>query len=464
MNLKIHEYINNYTVLFLKTYYKMQYTFNNIRGDAIIFNIVIFFIVILICCFLYTLSYSKQILNNWVENRCHPFIMPFAGWIQPNTSTSQNFNFCIQSILSTSIATALFPFQTLIALFSKEMNVVADGLNDVRQTASNMRTGVNDVTKNIMSRIITTTVPLQQSVLTTKDIFNKTQGILNTGLYSGLGVYYTLKSSIGTVINSMINILIAMIAMILPLLAFPPTAVYAMPMIAVFTSIAVPLGLTITSLTKSMGIRPNKSIPKLKKPRLCFSQFTIIPLKNGSTKYIKDIEPGDETLHDGSVLSTFILLGNTEPLYKIKNTIVSKSHFLFDVENKIWKTVAEFFDAIPIQGGYTHMFCLSTTNKTITTQDGLIFKDWNDDIQHNHISSMKSFYPKNTNIIINNNQHCHLDKIQIGMTLDSNNTCFGIIHSLHGIQLITSNKSFQICDNAHILHTIKDYDAEIENM
>ena len=246
----------------------MEKTFYNLRGDAIIFNIVIFIICLTIFVSLLILSYSKSLSKDWVSNRCSPFIIPFAGY--------ENFNYCIQNIMNIAIGDILYPFQQLLSVFASQMSVVAEGVNDIRKTASNVRNGMTEISEGVMSGIVNTTVPLQETILTTKDIFGKTEGILTTGLYTGLGTYYTLKSSIAVVINSIIRIMVIMLSIMIPLLSFPLTAPFAMPMVAAFTAISIPMGILVSTMSKDMGIKPDLGIPKLVMPKLCFTDTTYI--------------------------------------------------------------------------------------------------------------------------------------------------------------------------------------------
>jgi hypothetical protein len=423
-------------------------SFYDRRGDEIIYNCCILFIIIVISFILLGMGYANRVQNDWGSNRCSPFVIPF--------SSSENFNYCIQNIMSESIGELLYPINFILASFSSQVSNVAEGVNDIRKIGSQVRTGMSSSTTDIMGRVVNLTVPLQESIITTKDILGKSQGILTTGLYSGLGTYYTLKSSMGVVINSSIKTMIIMLAVMIPLLSNPFTAPFALPMVGAFTAISVLVIPIVERMSKDMGIHPDLSVPKLKipKPRLCFAGNTKIKLRNGDVKRIDKINSGDILMHDGVVISTMVLLGGTEQMFKIDKTIVSGSHKIYD-ERWIQVKHCRRNRIRRINYRTNLLYCLVTSQRTITDIHGNIFKDWNDDIEIFEPNKI-TFYDPTVNV-----NGSEIQSVCVGMYIDENNLCVGVVKSNRGMQLITTNKSFNIIENNNIVE-VGDYDTEAE--
>jgi hypothetical protein len=425
-------------------------SFYDRRGDEIVYNVFIFIVVILLSFIFIGLGYSNRI--QWAQDRCNPFLLPF--------SSTENLNYCVQNIMSETINQSLYPFQFLLSTFATQMSTVAEGANNVRNIGNQVRSGITNSTTDIMSRVVNLTVPLQQSIISSKDVLEKTEGVLTTGLYSGLGTYYTLKSSMGVVINSSIKTMIIMLAVMIPLLSNPFTAMFALPMVAAFTAISVLIIPIVEQMSKDMGIKPDVGVPKLKipKPRLCFNHNTKIKLRNGNIKKIENIVSGDVLLHDGVVQSTMSLLGNTEQMYKIGKTIVSGSHIIYDNVNNQWIPVKRHKLARRINNMTNILYCLVTSQRTITDVNGNIFKDWNDDIELFEHYKM-NYYNPDTWISIGGNL-IKLKHITPGTYLNDDNLCVGVVKSLIGMQLITTHKSFDIFTDTLI--TVGDYDDNAE--
>ena len=120
------------------------------------------FLIILIFIILNTVILTKtgvsSIQNDWVNQRCNPLVMPFAGSISPDgTSTSDNFSYCIQNTVGSYSTVVTQPFE-----YAQSMNVDAiNSLSDTatsnqqqqQQTADNsgsIATGIYDMFLNII--------------------------------------------------------------------------------------------------------------------------------------------------------------------------------------------------------------------------------------------------------------------------------------------------------------------------
>jgi len=150
-------------------------------------------------------------------------------------------------------------------------------------------------------------------------------------------------------------------------------------MTAVGLSIAVPLGI-ISVRSRDIFNLSVKGIPRV--PR-CFDENTIITLKHGSTRKIKDLNIGD-ILIDGSKI-TALMKSSTEDhtFFKLNNIIVTGTHRVYH-ENKGWILVREHPDSISILDyDKPFMYCVGTDSKLFVIND-TIFGDW-DELDNNDI-------------------------------------------------------------------------------
>ena len=75
-------------------------------GGSVILFVIITIVLILLISYCLVMINSQPIIDDWVNQRCKPTIMPFAGLIthpegvSASEYTQQNFNYCTQNILS----------------------------------------------------------------------------------------------------------------------------------------------------------------------------------------------------------------------------------------------------------------------------------------------------------------------------------------------------------------------------
>ena len=196
-----------------KMYEKLNY-FDQYGGSVILF-IIITIILILIISYCLIMVNSQPIIDDWVNQRCKPNIIPFAGLIthpegvSASDYTFQNFNYCIQNILSSITGTAVEPLTFVTNTLKAMADKIKNDIQSVRAMFDKVRTMFQQVSQEIMGRIINITIPLQQIVISFKDLLSKIQGVMTAGLFTVLGSYYTLKSLLGAIAQFIISILIA---------------------------------------------------------------------------------------------------------------------------------------------------------------------------------------------------------------------------------------------------------------
>ena len=351
--------------------------------------ICITFLILLGCIFCYLMIHSQAIRDDWVNSRCHPYVIPFAGLINKPKDmsiieyTQQNYDYCNQTILETISGEALQPLTYVTKLLTNVTNDILKAIQNIRAMFDKTRTNIQDMSKDLMSRLLNIMAPLQEIFIGFKDVISKMEGILTATLYTFIGTYYTLQSLMGTIVNFIINILIALAVLIVSLWIVPFTWPAAASMTAIFIAISIPMTLIVIFMIDVLHIKPDKSIPGIpSKPKPhCFDENTKIEMNDGTLKPILEIQVGDLLKNKNKVTAKLKLIRNTNQLYDLNGVIVSGSHVVFHEKRKDWVYVCNHDDA-KLLSSYEnpYLYCLNTSQKKIEIKD-MIFVDW-DEIIH----------------------------------------------------------------------------------
>lgn len=407
-----------------KLYDKLSYF--DLYGSSVLCFILITIILFLVYSYSVVMINALSIKNDWVNQRCNPKVIPFAGFIfKPKNKsaiefTGENFNFCIQDILQQITGFAVQPFTFLLSYITNIFNQLGKAINIIRDFFAKLRTNFTNIAENILSRILNMLIPMQQILIALQDSFSKGQAILTAGLYTALGSYYTLQSLLGGITNLIIEILIIMASMIIMFFIIPFTIPMAITMSGIFLAISIPLAIIVVFMTQVLHIRPDLGIPDLPRPPSCFDKNTKIKMLDGSYKSIENMQCGDILYNNVKITAKMRLNAKDSIMYELNGIIVSGSHRVF-YENK-WIFVKDYPCIKPILNySEPYLFCLNTTSKTIIIND-FIFCDWDElyDCNLEQILNCKitNKLKHNNNLIIKetNNIHFYIDN---GFTSDT---------------------------------------------
>ena len=388
----------------MKMYEKLNY-FDQYGGSVILF-IIITIILILIISYCLIMVNAQPIIDDWPNQRCKPNIIPFAGFIthpegiSASDYTSQNFTYCTQNILSSVTGLAVEPLTFVTNTLNKMAEMIKNDIQSVRAMFDKVRTMFQQVTQEIMGRIINFTIPLQQIVISFKDLLSKIQGTMTAGLFTLLGSYYTLKSLMGAIAQFIITILIALAVMIAVFWIVPFTWGAAIANTVIFIAIAIPMAIILAFMIDVLHVKTSLGIPKVK----CFDKDTEIIMNDGSIKKISEIKVGDILLENNEVTACIKVETKGSSVYYLDDITVSDSHIVKYLGK--WIPVSKHPDAIKYLT-YTepYLYCLNTSKKIIKI-NGTIFTDW-DEIYDNDICEImvNPFVPINNLSEI----HCKID-------------------------------------------------------
>jgi hypothetical protein len=245
-------------------------TFLERYGEYVFVSIIICISFILLVTYINIKINIKKIRADWINQKCKPNIMPFAGMINapPNMSkieyAEKNFTECTQNILTDISEMALIPVHYTVSIITAIVQEIVNIINQMRELVDKIRNSVSDITSNIMARILNIMTPLIETIITTKSLVGKSNGVLTAIMYTLLGVYLAIKSLIGSLLEIVIIILIAMAAAIILLFFIPIVGnILAVVGIIFFIAISIPMGYLIGFSNNVLNVHSSKGIPSV---------------------------------------------------------------------------------------------------------------------------------------------------------------------------------------------------------
>ena len=471
----MNENLDNKELENIRNMYKNLNYFDQYGLSVIVF-VLITFVTVVLYAYFYAKANIQPIINDWPNQRCKPYYIPLAGIInKPKNMTAseytvQNFNYCTQNILTSITGTMLEPITYITNTISSVSTDFTNDINSGRQMFNKVRTYFQTIIEEIMGRIMNIMVPLQQIIISFKDILGKVQGIMTTSLFTFLGTYYTLQSLMGAISQVIVGVLIGMAALIVIFWLIPFTWSMAFSLTTLFISLSIPLALMLVFFVDVLQIQPNVSIPALAPPPAlkCFDKNTLILMKDGTNKKIIDICIGDYLYHDGLVTAKIKVETKGSIMYKLYDVIVSDTHLVY-YKNE-WIRVDDHPDAIKIDYyDEPYLYCLNTSSKTIYI-NYILFSDWDEIVGDNftYILDKKmtsseiheildtGFYGT-TQVKLLNTSTKDIKDVEIGDILENGEKVYGVVE-IHGetikthCQYILGKKTFIKCSENIIFY------------
>jgi len=432
--------------------YQSQKGYTKEYGGSIVLTTILIIVFTLVIVYFYIQSHIKTIRANWEVERCNPLYLPFAGMIyktnDPIEYTKNNFNQCANSILEEITQYFTQPFEYMFSLMSKEAYDIVSMVETIKKRIEEMAGHLEHIGEEVAKYILVTLLPFQKIVIKMKDTINKIIGTLVVQLYTVFGVYLGIQSFFGAFIEAVILGLLAIIAIVIPLLAGFFTAPLAIPALALFAVIAGILAAILVGLSPIVDVGKYAIPKKPSMPHFCFDSNTPLHLKNGSTVYIKDINIGD-CLEDGStILGVIKLCSSDVDMYEYNGHIISGSHSVWVpkrpgekpnfIDTNRWKYISDMKSSVKLTK-YTkpYIYCLITDTKLISLRhrfkknEIIWLCDWDEWFRFpNYIYSYTHHttgLSKNTNILMNDMTHRKIEDIRINDKLYGNNIVLGTI-------------------------------------
>jgi hypothetical protein len=447
---------------------------NKIYGDLNYYDVyggsVIIFIILMITMFLVfayttTMKNLQPIKDNWAVERCNPKVIPFAGFInKPDGAstiqyTQDNFNYCMQNILTSITGYAVEPLTYITANLSSMYGEIANTLNSIRTVISNVRTSMAKIAEEIFGRLLNIMAPIQMILISFNDMMQKAMGIMTAALYTSLGTYYTLQTLLGAILEIIVIILVILFTAIILMWFFPLWWPIAMASTVTFLSISIPLIIILAFATEVLHVKVGSPIPSVPGPGHCFDGKTALTMNDGSEKSIEELEVGDILANNNVITAKLKLDATNEQMFQLGNVVVSGSHRV-KYDGK-WILVKDHPSAGPSSSNGEYIYCLNTNLKTIRV-DNFEFADWDevfdeeltellDRIDSNEPSDIHKYYDggfySDAKVEMENGELREISNLEIGAILKDGVKVVGLVDILgenlggtvgiHGINLHT---------------------------
>ena len=381
---------NNQNKTIEQLYEKLTY-FDS-YGSSVIFMIILTIALIIFYLYCSAMTNSQQIKQDWVNQRCKPQVMLFAGYINkpPNVTafeyTKENFDFCIQNNITNMTGSYLEPLQFIANTLKLTSAIVGASINSAKLMIKKMYDLFNEIIKQIIKLLVNILLPIQKILIAFKDTFSKLGGVIVTLVYSFIGSYYLIQSILGVIAKAIFYTLIALATIVVIMWLTPFTWGAAAAGTAVFTAVAIPLAIFLEFLVRVFNIDLGLKLPKgPKKPKVgkCFDPDTLVKLKNGTILSMKDLNLGD-ILENGSIVESVMKIDNKRnfvPLYLIKgqerDIYVTGSHLVFNNKTKQFCHVEDYYKASLSCKRVDWFSCLITSDHKIQIGNE-VFWDWED--------------------------------------------------------------------------------------
>lgn len=373
---------------------------------TMIILVIVFFVAI---SYYYVLNNIQPIKSDWVNQRCSPSVIPFAGIInKPDNQTAfqftaSNFNNCIYNTLTDIVNIFLAPIHYLINSLVDISNSLLDAVQSIRKVMNSMRTALSSVSTEIMGRTLNFLIPLQHIMIKINNMFQQTQGVMTAGIYTLLGTYNTMISSVTSIIKIITSILISLAGIIVVLFVIPfgLGVPFAVPLLSLFILILIPgiLVWVIDMMILKKFVNPLPGIPT------CFDGDTLLELESGETIKIRDIKAG-MILKDNNVVTAIMEMACLDKVYKLGYVKCTGEHHV--KHNDKWIKCKDHPYSMYVDKYYEKVYCINTSNKTINI-NGITFRDY-DDLDYREINEIilkcNKYLPKHFDL---GNIHKYLD-------------------------------------------------------
>lgn len=331
------------------------------------------YIPLIVATFLYISLFVYLIANTQIDNlrrewntvRCQPIAMMFASYIpDPNDTTvnrskfsSDNFQFCIQEIIDSSIKLFMTP---VMSLFSNQLMIgstIQTSINNLRNSAaSDMAHPFNAIVNLAWKKFGYIMQHIFRIVFKLNSSFQRIFGIALSSIFAGLSVFTAINNSIKFFVKVSIIILIIIISMI---------ALLFIPLSPIIPVLIIPTIAIIASVDSNSGISADAFT--------CVKPGTLVKMGDGWKK-VEDIRLGDQ-IWEGTVEG--ILYGKGGESVSIHSVTISILHIVFDEKKGEWVFAKDHSDAIPCDTpAYVYSLVTSSRTWTVKGDAEILLRDW----------------------------------------------------------------------------------------
>ena len=120
-------------------------TYTEKNGGSIFMTVLILFVFFIAMSYFYVMAQAQPIKDNWVNERCSPAVMPFAGLINKPEGqsafdfTGENFSFCTQNIIQDITGIFLIPINAAMNIILLAFEEIAEAIQAIRNIIDNSK-------------------------------------------------------------------------------------------------------------------------------------------------------------------------------------------------------------------------------------------------------------------------------------------------------------------------------------
>lgn len=350
--------------------YNQEYSEKYGGSIMLMFSLCVMLIGMLI--YTYIKANVGELRANWTNERCKPYIMPFASLINENISSEDNFNYCMQDIVSNVADTLMVPINASIggiAVIYEQMVQVVQGIRNQLNEISNSTEGIFTKMYNYLLSVIAEALKIIETI---KDTIAKFVGVIVGSIYSAIAVFLSIKSFFGALFELLILVIIVSIVAALAFLWLPVVG-WAMSMLLIAFVLTITGTLIYTKLAAPKVFDLVRfsipGVPKLRNP-FCFSGEVEVKLKDKNKKRFDELKVGDELLEGGRITALMEVCGEHIEMYNISNIIVSGEHKIMYMGKII--NVSQHPNAKKIKKNCKKLYCVNSTEKYLNINNEIL--------------------------------------------------------------------------------------------
>jgi len=170
------------------------------------------------------LNHVHSVKKNWGHERCNPFIIPLAGWINnPNKKTESdfqytvdNFEFCLGNLVHSVFEFITDSFKFLLQSISNLFQDILIILSGIINFVMSIITGILALLQNAWGLALQGSVGLQETLHKSRDTFNKLVGFVVVVLYTKMllfrmSIAYLIATPVFMMFNLLVDLLVSLL-------------------------------------------------------------------------------------------------------------------------------------------------------------------------------------------------------------------------------------------------------------
>ena len=342
-----------------------------------------------IVAFVYLIASSQVegLREQWNSVRCQPMSMLLASYIPTDPEvdrskfSSDNFQFCIQELIDSSIAIVMIPIMTVFSTHISTAKTTQQSINTMRNSAAS---GVANPFNSLMVLAWKKFGYIMAQVLRVfykvNSSFQRIFGITLSSVFAGFSLFKAINNMVYFFIKVAIILLIVIISLLF-LIFIPISPIIGILIIPTIIAIgATEYGGQVGGMQGSFN---------------CVEAGTLVKGRDG-WKPVEEVELG-ESLAEGTVEG--ILYGKGGPAVKIHSVVISAMHIVMDETTGRWVFAKDHSAAVSTETP-SRVYSLVTSTRTWTVRSPsstseLILRDWT----HSKKGDEQKIYEKTSTLL-----------------------------------------------------------------